>query len=167
MSAIVTFKTAEELALFVRFAKEHKLETDFPLDESYAEPRRHFHYNGDDLEGLVNDAFKNKLISRAELEYAVLDAYIDEDNSVESEVLLKPSAAFKHFCGGEYCNKQGLISLAMIRDCVLHYATPRKLWDEQWLTLDTELQTVLGTTDSKMTVAQLEAHCLSVFPTVE
>ncbi len=164
MSAIVNFKTAEELALFIRFAKEHKLETDFPLDEVYADSYQHFHYNSDDLGELVNNAFKNKLLSRAELEYAVLDGYLYADNYVESEVLLKPSAAFKHFCGGEYCNKQGLITLTMIHDCVLHYATPRKLWDEQWLTLDTELQTVLGTTESKMTLTQLESHCLSVFP---
>lgn len=164
MSVIVTFKTAEEFAQFLRFAKEHKLEAEFPLDDTYTEASRHFRHNGDDFEGLVNNAFSAKLVSKEELNYFTLDGYIYPHTHTPKEILLKPSPAFKHFCGGEYCNKQGLISLAMIQDCIRQYATPRKLWDEQWLTLDTELQIVLGTTESKMTLVQLESHCLSVFP---
>lgn len=164
MSAIITFKSAEELAIFVKFAAQHKLETEFPLDDTDAEPYRHFHHNGDDLEGLVNEAFQQKLLTHADLEHVVLHGYLYDISHVETDKLLKPSAAFKHFCGGEYCNKKGLISLSMIHDCVLHYAEPRKLWDGQVLTLDMELQTVLGTTESKLTIAQLDSHCLSVFP---
>lgn len=164
MSAIITFRSAEELATFVKFAAQHKMETVFPMDEIDAEPRLHFHHNGDDLEGLVNEAFQQKLLTHADLEHTVLHGYLYDVSPVESDKLLKPSAAFKHFCGGEYCNKKGLISLAMIHDCILHYAEPRKLWDGQVLTLDTELQTVLGTTESKLSLSQLDSHCLSVFP---
>jgi hypothetical protein len=163
MSAIITFKSAEELAIFVKFAAQHKLDTVFPMDEDDAEPRLHFHHNGDDLEGLVNEAFNQKLLTHAELEHAVLHGYLYDVSPPTKDILVKPSAAFKHFCGGEYCNKQGLISLAMIRDCVLHYANPRKLWDSQVLILDGELQTVLGATETRMTLEQLDAHCLSVF----
>ena len=74
-----------------------------------------------------------------------------------------PTASFKEFCGAEYLNKLGHISLESAYNLVLNYTKRRGQYQYPYIDIDKYLAEALSISEHSLLISNLIAHLKQIF----
>lgn len=174
MSIVLTPTTPEQLAKIIAFLDDNHIHSHIPVDYNPMESEDLFTNNQEQIEALVVAVQQKGLASKETIERGGWDCYVSKESTHYKYTWYKPTAAFKSFCGSEFCNPIGQITLDMAEAVVVLHAKARSgAISSQHsgaisshITLSDELRDVLETNASKLSLLELRQRFVELFTPV-
>lgn len=154
----------EELKSLLMYLKGTTAQLAVPANETEVYPED-FENNAPCCQVLVDTAIKTGLIRSKDLLLSPFAEYVKQGQSPPDldSYFYKPSSNFKIFCGTEYCNKDGLISLRCAEQRILQYASLNKLESGGIIYLDEVLAEALNTNETQISRMNLLGFLRNMF----
>lgn len=166
MSIVLMPSTPEELAKIIAFLDQNQMNYHVPLCYHPMESEDLFTNNKEDLVALLTAVQNKQLLEKTVIEKNGWLCYMPNENYTSSVKWYKPTPEFKSFCGTEFCNPLGHITLEMAESVVLLHAKARYMATSTSIDLSDILQTALNTTATKLSIIELNKHLQSIFTPV-
>lgn len=166
MSIVLTPTTPEQLAKIIAFLDGNDIHSHIPVDYHPMECEDLFTDNKQQIGALVVAVQQKKLVPEESVYRGGWDIYVSKESPQHKYQWYKPTAAFKSFCGSEFCNPLGQITLEMAEAVVVLHAKARSGAISTHITLSDELQTVLETNASKLSLIELRQRFVELFTPV-
>ena len=166
MSIVLTPTTPEQLAKIIAFLDGNDICSHIPVDYHPMESEDLFTNNKDQIEALVVAVQQKGLASKESIHRGGWDCYVSKESANYTHTWYKPTAAFKSFCGSEFCNPLGHITLDMAEAVVILHAKAHAGAISTHIYLSDELRAVLETNASKLSLLELRQRFVELFTPV-
>ncbi len=166
MSIVLTPNTPEQLAKIIAFLDGNDIHSHIPVDYHPIESEDLFTNNKEQIGALVVAVEQKGLASPESIHRGGWDLYKSKETTQYKYQWYKPTAAFKSFCGSEFCNPLGYITLEMAEAVVVLHAKARSGAISTHINLSDELRAVLETNASKMSMIELRKRFTELFTPV-
>ncbi len=166
MSIVLIPNTPEQLAKIIAFLDGNDIYAHIPVDYHPMESEDLFTNNKEQIGALVVAVEQKGLASPESIHRGGWDIYVSKETSQYKSQWYKPTTAFKSFCGSEFCNPLGHITLDMAEAVVVLHAKARSGAISTHINLSDELRAVLETNASKMSLYELRHRFMELFISV-
>ena len=163
MSIVLTPTTPEQLAKIIAFLDGNDICSHIPVDYHPMESEDLFTNNKEQIGALVIGVQQKKLTSEESIHRGGWDIYVSKETLEYKNQWYMPTAAFKSFCGSEFCNPLGHITLDMAEAVVVLHAKGRAGAISTHINLSDELRAVLETNASKLSMNELRQRFIELF----
>lgn len=167
MSIVLTPTTPEQLAKIISFLDGNDIMSHIPVDYHPMESEDLFTNNQEQISALVVAVQQKGLATKETIYRGGWDCYVSKETPTLKHTWYKPTAAFKSFCGTEFCNPLGHITLDMAEAVVILHAKSNACAISTHITLSDQLRAVLETNASKLSMYELRQRFQELFTPVE